>query len=142
MCSSRPQRANVVIDALEQIKSRFAYRTFRLHTSTFATHDADAIVGCTTNIPVITEEMVTVMKRSGIVIDLGKGTIFPKTVICNELGSVSLVDIYAAIIGMVISNTATKRLVTEIAGRKEVDNGLFFVAGGILEKSTTLLSTR
>ena len=145
MCSSRPQRANVVIDALNQIKSRFALSNISLaYEPLFAAHDADAIVGCTTSIPVITEEMVTVMKRSGIVIDLGKGTIFPKTVnVCNELGIRTwLVDIYATIIGMVIGNTATKRLVTEIAGRKEVDNGLFFVAGGILEKSTTLLSTR
>lgn len=133
MCSNRPQRASVVIDALNQIKSRFALSNVLLaHEPLFASHDADAIVGCTNGIPVITEKMITVMKHSGILIDLGKGTIFPAALkLCNERGIRTwLVDTYATIIGMIMGNTATNLLVTDIAGRKEVEDGLFLVAGG------------
>lgn len=133
MCSKRPQRAIVVIDALNEIKSKFALSSISLaYEPLFASHDADAIIGCTTSTPVISKEMATVMKSEGIIVDLGKGTIEPEAVkLCNQRGIHTwLVDAYATIVAMLVANEATNTISIKISGRKQIDDGLFFVAGG------------
>ncbi len=74
-------RGSLMVDVIDIIKPKSTiavahYNSDPLQASLFS----DAIIGCTNGKPVITWEMIQSMNSDGIVIDVGKGSIFKDAV--------------------------------------------------------------
>lgn len=60
----------------DHINARVHYTTDNL----IASNNANVLIGTTSGVPSITVEMVNSMKRDGIIIDVGNGTLFPDAI--------------------------------------------------------------
>jgi hypothetical protein len=98
--------------------------------------NADAIIGCTNSQPVISLEMVSEMNVNGVVIDLGKGTIFESAIIkCIEKDIQTWrVDISALVNSMVSSSRSMSNLVKNTFGRMSISNDVALISGGFIGK--------
>ena len=131
MLSNHPDTANVIANSINLMKNKHALSHVVLsHEALYAAVDADAIIGCTNNVPAITPEMVKVMKPTGVVIDFGTGTIFEDAVEeCITRGiNTWRVDISAMLSGMVMNNKATKDLFQNQYGRGEKLNSVYILS--------------
>ena len=96
----------------------------------------DAIIGCTNGTSVINWEMIQSMKPAGIVIDVGKGSIYGDAVtkaIKHEI-PIMRCDISSAIDGLISIIQRNKQIVEQEMGRREIEIGVFVVSGGQLGK--------
>jgi hypothetical protein len=96
--------------------------------------DVDAIIGCTNAEPVINETMVENMNQRGVVIDIGKGTIFQNAIdACNKKGIETWrLDITAIINSLISSSTSMQSLLRSSFGRREIIDNIFIVSGGFI----------
>lgn len=96
----------------------------------------DAIIGSTNGVPVITWEMIQSMKPKGMVIDIGKGSIekdaLEKAVFENI--PIYRCDISSAIDGVISTIERNRQIIENEYGRKEIDDNLFVVSGGMIGK--------
>jgi hypothetical protein len=102
---------------------------------------ADAIIGCTDGTPVITWEMIPSIKPEGLVIDVGKGSIFKEAVtkaIKHEI-PIMRCDISSAIDGLIATIQRNKQIIEEEIGRKEIKKSIFVVSGGQLGQDGDLV---
>ena len=137
MLSKYPDEANAIVNAINMIKNKHVLSNVTLsHQPLHASVGADAIIGCTNNVNVITADMVKVMKEDGAVIDLGKGTIFEDAIEECLLRGIKTwrVDITAMLDGIIHNNTKTQSLIQNQYGRIELQKDLFVVSGGYLGK--------
>jgi hypothetical protein len=94
----------------------------------------DALIGCTNGTPAITWEMIQSMKPNGIVIDVGKGSVFKDAVQQAVTHKISIVrcDITSAIDGLISTIHRTQEVMSQEMGRQEIKKGVFVVSGGYL----------
>ena len=94
----------------------------------------DAIIGCTNGVPAITWEMIQCMKSDGIVIDVGKGSVFEEAVEKAVQHGVNVIrcDIAAAIDGLIATAERNRLIMSRKMGRREIENGVFVVSGGCM----------
>ena len=70
-----------IADGLNVIKSDYIdAKVYYATDNLIASNDADVLIGTTSGVPSITAEMVNNMKRDGIIIDVGNGTLFPDAI--------------------------------------------------------------
>lgn len=123
-----------ITEALNIIKpqetvAKITYTTDNLN----AAIDADIIVGLTPGVPIITLDMIKVMKKDGVVIDGGKGCIFPDAIKYAEKMKIRIyrMDVRAGFEGVLATILKTEQLIKGIAGRRKI-NGISLVAGGAI----------
>ncbi len=93
---------------------------------------ANILIGATNGTAVITEKIVANLAPNALIMDAGKGCLFPEAVKrANELGlTVLRVDIRAGFEGQVAMLLETERIVTGTTGRREIE-GVRIVSGGL-----------
>lgn len=128
-------RGTMMADVINLIKPRSTlaaahYNADHLHASLFC----DAVVGCTAGTPVITWQMIQCMKPSGIVLDVGKGSIHPDAMQQAAAGEIPLYrcDVSSAIDGLISTLERNDMIISGAIGRRELHAGVHVVSGGYL----------
>ena len=130
-------RTNKVVEGLNKIKHKGVISEIKLKSEIDnSIKNVDAIIGCTNSFPVITSDMISKMNHSGVVIDLGKGTIEEDAI--NECIKRKIqtwrVDISALVNSMVSSSRSMSQLVNKKFGRKVMPQGFGLISGGFIGK--------
>ena len=130
-------RGRLMADVIDITKPKSTMATAHYNSDPLqAVLFSDAIIGCTDGTPVITWEMIQSIKPNGLVIDVGKGSIFKKAVtkaIKHEIPIIRC-DISSAIDGLISIIQRNKQIVEKEMGRREIEKGVFVVSGGQLGK--------
>ena len=102
---------------------------------------SDAIIGCTNGAPVITWKMIQSMKPDGIVIDVGKGSVFKDAVQQSIKHNIPIFrsDISSAIDGVISTIQRNKQIIEKEIGRREIKKNIFIVSGGQLGEDGDLV---
>ena len=130
-----PLQSKQITESLNQIKSRSVLSSITVSEKPRdAAYDVDAIIGCTNAEPVIDEIMINNMNSNGVVIDIGKGTIFQDAIdLCNKNGIETWrLDITAIINSLVSSSTSMQNLLRDSFGRRELIDDVYVVSGGFI----------
>jgi NAD(P)-dependent dehydrogenase (short-subunit alcohol dehydrogenase family) len=132
------RRSKEELDAMVRVLNfvKPAYTAARVRGTTEneeAAADANILIGATNGTAVITEKMVANLAPNALIMDAGKGCLFPEAVKrANELGlTVLRVDIRAGFEGQVAMLLETERIVKTTTGRREIE-GIGIVSGGLL----------
>ena len=135
------EKLEAIVKALNTIKPEgtisFAEYSISLEE---ACNNAEIIIGCTPGIPIINKECVSKMKELGIIIDIGKGSIYKEAIeyaISNKI-DVIRADIRAGFFGTISTIFETKNLLENIMGSKAI-NGIQIASGGIMAKEGTVI---
>ncbi len=98
-----------------------------------AAKNADAVLGFTQGIPAITPEMVAVMRRNGMIVDGGVGTIYPSAIKEAYKRGIKVIrlDMRAGFAGTVVTLLETDKFLHNVIGSKKI-NGINVVAGGVI----------
>jgi len=130
-----------IAEALNIIKpqetvAKVTYTTDNL----IASVGADMLIGFTPGIPAITLGMVKAMKKDGVIIDGGKGCIFPDAIkYAEDIGiRVYRIDIRAGFEGALVTMLKTEQLIKSIMGRRAL-NGISIVAGGAIGRKGDII---
>ena len=94
----------------------------------------NAIIGTSkTDTPVITNQMIQVMHKKGLLIDCGKGNISEDGIKLAMETKINIyrTDVTSGIISFVNQSSEIKSLVNEKTGRKEILKGIFVISGGV-----------
>lgn len=128
-------RGTLMADVINAVKptSTFAiahYNADPLKASVFA----DAIIGCTNGIPVITWEMIAAMRPDGVVIDVGKGTIDKGALKKGIEQGVLIIraDVAPGIDGLISTIRTTRNMMKNEMGRRTIQDGIHLVSGGFM----------
>ena len=124
-----------IVKSLNKIKSTSVLSSITASTEPeISSKDIDAIIGCTNAQPVITESMVANMNLEGVVIDIGKGTIFQDAIdFCNKKNmEIWRLDITAIINSLIASSRSMQNLLKSSFGRREIIENTFVVSGGFI----------
>jgi hypothetical protein len=97
--------------------------------------NADILIGMTNGIPVITPSIIEHLSSGALVMDGGKGCLFPDAIRrAEELGLIVLrVDIRAGFEGQIAMLLEMERILKQTVGRREI-NGVNIVSGGLLAR--------
>ncbi len=130
-------RTKLIIQGLNSIKHQNVLSDIEVSVNyEESSINADAIVGCTNSSKVITAKMVKNMNKNGVVIDLGKGTVFENAI--NECIQRDIdtwrVDISALVNSIVSSSISMSQLVKTNCGRKSLKDGIGLISGGFIGK--------
>lgn len=128
-------RGTLMADAINITKPRSTiaiahYNQDPLQSSLFC----DAVIGCTSGVPAITWEMIQCMKPDGIVIDVGKGSVFEEAIEKAVQHGIKVIrcDVAAAIDGLIATAERNRLIMSKEVGRREIENGMFVVSGGCM----------
>lgn len=94
----------------------------------------DALIGCTNGVPAITWGMIQCMKPDGLVMDVGKGSVFKEAIEKAAQHGINVIrcDISAAIDGLIATAERNRLIMSKEVGRREIENGMFVVSGGCM----------
>lgn len=94
----------------------------------------DALIGCTNGIPAISWKMIQSMKIDGIVVDVGKGSIFKNAIQQAVKHEILIVrcDVSSAIDGLISTIQRNEMIMKQEMGRREIEKGAFIVSGGYM----------
>lgn len=97
--------------------------------------DCDALIGFSSSVPVITSSMVMQMKKTGVVVDGGLGTIQPQAIRLAQKREIPIkrIDVRASISGIVTSLLETKHLLEKVMGSLIYKN-VRIISGGVYGK--------
>jgi len=126
----------IVAEGLNLIKPRNSTSKIIFTNNNYeAAKDADIIIGFTNGISVIDKKIVDIMKRDGMIIDGGIGTVFQEAIdYAKEIGIKTIrLDIRASFSGAVKTAIETENLIENVIGCKKID-GINVVAGGFIGK--------
>ena len=131
------QRSKLVADGLNSIKHQGVLSNIEVSENfEESSINADVIIGCTNSSPVITTKMVKNMNKNGVVIDLGKGTVFEDAI--NECIKRNIntwrVDISALVNSIISSSISMSEYVKGNFGRQSLNNGIGLISGGFIGK--------
>jgi len=106
------------------------YNSNPLQASLFS----DILLGCTDGTPAITWEMIQSMKPGGIVIDVGKGSVYKEVIQRAVKHNIPIIrcDISSAIDGLIATMQRNKEIVEQEMGRREIEDSIFVVSGGYI----------
>jgi hypothetical protein len=130
------KKLSLITEALNQIKPKYTTaEIIGLTDNEQAAKQADILIGMTQGTPVITAKMIENLASNALVVDGGKGTVFPEAISTAEQLGIEIyrLDVSAALEGIISSFFATEKIVKKRMGRRLV-NGDFIVAGGLLAK--------
>jgi hypothetical protein len=98
-----------------------------------ASVDADILIGATHGTPAVTVDMIKVMKPEGIIIDMGKGCIYPEAITFARSRGMKVfrVDSLSGFEGAVSTILETEKIIRGGMGRRKL-NGIWMVSGGIM----------
>jgi len=127
-------RGRLMADVMDIIKPQSTiaavhYNQNPLQASIFC----DALIGCTNGVPAISWEMVQVIKKNGIIIDVGKGSVC-RDAIKNSLKNkipIYRSDISSALAGVLSTVLRNRYIVNNQMGRRKLENGIYIVSGGV-----------
>ena len=110
--------------------SNAQYNASPLHAALFC----DALIGCTDGQPVITWEMIQSLKPGGLVIDIGKGSVYEDAIQQATRHNIQIVrcDISPALDGLIATMQKSRQMMAHNIGRTEMSPGIFVVSGGYL----------
>lgn len=96
-------------------------------------HEIDGIIGFTRGIPVITKEMISLLKNDGFVLDGGSGTITPEGIEEANRRKITILrlDVRMGFISHANLMLNTENLISNIFGTTKI-NGINIVAGGAI----------
>ncbi len=128
-------RGGMMADLINMVKpvSTFAiahYNADPLKAAVFS----DMLIGCSNGSPVITWEMMQAMRPDGVVIDVGKGTIFAEALKMGIERGVPIIraDVSPGIDGVISTIRSTRNLTAKGMGRRTIENGINLVSGGFM----------
>jgi hypothetical protein len=98
-----------------------------------AAEEADILIGATQGTPVITAPMVKALAPGAMIVDVGKGVIYPEAARLAEQCNIPVyrLDVSAAFEGLIHKLWAMENIVERKMGRHQ-RNGELLVAGGLL----------
>jgi hypothetical protein len=128
-------------EALETIAAAINYikptytraRVVAVISNENAAEGADVLIGATQGIPVITASMVEALSADAIIVDVGKGVLFPEAAQKAEQRDIPVyrLDVSAAFEGLIYRLWAMEKIIENKMGRRRY-NGESIVAGGLL----------
>ncbi len=135
------QVLDIIVQAVNYIKP--IYTTAAVIGTTNneeAARGAEILIGTTQGNPVITPEIVSNLADHAIIVDVGKGTIYPDAIeLAKERGlEVYRLDVSAAFEGLVHKLWATENIVEKKFGRRLLYNESL-ISGGILGKNNEIV---
>lgn len=124
-----------IVDGINAIKSIFvSAKAVGTTDNLEACRKADVIIGVTDGVPVVTKEMVKAMNLSGLIIDVGNGTLFPEAIKETQNRKISILCLFVkpAYDGAVTTIFETEKLIRKMKRRSL---GQFSIlSGGVLGK--------
>ena len=128
------QKLKTIAEALNCIKPEPTFgKVVATTDNEEAARDAEILIGLTTGIPVITASMVDRVADGALIMDAGKGCLFPDAVVrARDRGlTVLRVDVRSGFDGHVAMLLRTEDLLKQTLGRRNVE-GIPIVSGGLL----------
>ena len=125
------ENASKLANALNFIKFKHSIaRVIPKSLSTIA-KNADMLIGFTAGIPVINSKMISQMKKGGIIIDGGVGTIYKDAILAAQKKKIKIlrVDIRSGFAATIRLLLETEELLGKTFGRNKL-RGIHVVAGG------------
>ena len=100
----------------------------------------DCIVGFTRGIPVITEEIVSNLKKDGLLLDGGTGTVSESGIIESRCRNIKVLRLdirlgFAYYASLILN---TENFIADVVGEREI-NGVHIVAGGFIGKKGDII---
>jgi len=132
----------LMADAIDIIKPKSTIATAHFNPDPLqASLFSDAIIGCTLGNPAISWDMIRSMKENGMIIDVGKGTIFKNAVEKAIKKNVPIfrADISCAIDGCIATIQRNKEIISSEIGRSKFKEKIFLVSGGQLGKNGDII---
>jgi len=126
-----------IVDGINLIKSANTLaQVVAVKDNKIAAYRADVLIGSTTGVEVISRDMVKDLNSDPIIIDVGKGTLYPDALeYCSRRGIVVYrLDVTAALFGLIHTLLTTDRIVSTQMGRRTIGD-FSIVSGGLLARS-------
>lgn len=123
-----------ISEALNIIKPKETVAKVTYSADNFnASVGVDMLIGFSPGVPVINVDMIKVMKKDGVIIDGGKGCIFPDAISCAEKIGIKVyrMDVRAGFEGALATILKTQQLIESVMGRRQI-GGVSLVAGGVI----------
>ncbi|MBF0239070.1 MAG: hypothetical protein HQM12_15330 [SAR324 cluster bacterium] len=100
----------------------------------------DAVIGCSNEPSVIDADMISVMKKNGYVVDVGKGTLTAEAIDLCQHHQIEIyrTDITAALDGVVSAIFRNSQILENEIGRKTI-SGISLVSGGLLGENGAIV---
>lgn len=135
------EKLNTIVRALNYIKpSETIASVVGMTDNEKAACDADVLVGLTPGTPAITDTMIERLAPNALVIDGGKGSLYPEAIKrAEELGlSIFRLDIRAAFESQVALLLEMKCILENTVGRRQFE-GVSLVSGGLLGRTNEVV---
>lgn len=130
----KARRLQKVVEGLNFIVSKESLGEIRMNIDLLeASKGADVLIGIIPHFPLITSQMLKLMKNRGIIIDAGVGTLYPKAIEYGIAQGFHLyrLDMRAGLSGEITNVLETSQLISKVVGSEEY-SGVRVVAGGML----------
>ncbi len=137
----KKERLDTIVQALNYIKPEYTTSMITGTTSNRkAAKNAEILIGATRGHPVITPDIVRNLAEKAIIVDVGKGTLFPEAISLAEEMDVDIyrLDISAAFEGLISSLWATEDIVKRRLGRRQLHDACL-VSGGLIGRENEIV---
>lgn len=127
--------AKKIANALNLIKPKNCKGQIIAKSSSNIAKNCDVLIGYAPGMPVITRKMILQMKKNGLILDGGLGTIQKDAIVtANKRGmKIMRIDIRAGFASVATLAFETKNLLENISGRRKI-RGVDVIAGGVYGK--------
>ena len=128
------EKLQVIVEAINYIKPVHTIaRVTGMTDNEKAAQGADIVIGATDGIPVVTSKIVKNLAPGALVIDAGKGTLYPAAIRTAEKLGITIyrLDVSAAFEGQISKLHTVETIVENRMGRRVLD-GVPLVSGGVL----------
>jgi|TARA_B100000315_G_scaffold164043_1_gene152637 hypothetical protein len=139
------RRNKEILEAITQVLNYIKpkYTTSKVVCTTdndVAAKGAEILIGTTQGIPVITKEMIKRLRKRAIIVDVGKGTLYPEAIKAAEENKFNIyrLDISAVFEGLIHQLQATERLVEQRLGRRVLYEE-YLVSGGLIGRENEII---
>jgi len=102
---------------------------------------ADVVLGCSDGTPVITEDIVKIVPKDCLILDVGKGTFSRLAVKEAHHRNLEIyrTDITSGLDGFLVGAAKNHQILHQELGRKEIEPGLAVVSGGFLGRENDVI---
>lgn len=137
----KKEKIDTIVQALNFIKPDYTIsKVVGTTDNEKAAKGAEILIGATQGIPVITPEMIAGLADNAIILDVGKGTLFPEAISLAEEMNIDIyrLDIRAALEGLISALWMTENIVNTRLGRRHL-HGETMVSGGLLGRENEIV---
>ena len=130
-----------IVSALNHIKPGYTISSVKGTTNNAeAAQGAKILIGATQGTAVITAEMVDSLAEQAIIVDVGKGTLYPKAIDAAEKRDLNVyrLDVSTAFEGLIHKLWATENTVEKKFGRRQL-HGESIVSGGLMGRKEEIV---